>query len=115
MKTWLTFKLFGDGRGLKSPWHDDKFYWLVDTKDKERAGKNGNFYRWFGGFGAQLTSTEWFAPKAGTRRRLFNHDFVVFQTSRKFLLVEVSWALCQHDGINVEQLNKLHNRLDASV
>jgi hypothetical protein len=51
--------LFGNGRGLKSPFHDNVFYWLVDTKRNRR----GQFYTWLGGFGAQLLSREWFTPR----------------------------------------------------
>lgn len=82
MTFYLDWKLFGNGHGMASPYCDDVFYWL-----------SGRFYRWFGGLGAQLSSIEWFAPPAGTRRRLFGHEFVVFRTSRKLVRVEVSWEL----------------------
>lgn len=81
---WLDWKLFGNGYGMASPFCDDVFYWL-----------SGRFYRWAGGLGAQLHSIEWFAPKAGTRRKLFGHEFVVFQVRRKWIRVEVSWALAR--------------------
>ncbi|MPZ19523.1 MAG: hypothetical protein GEV06_16625 [Luteitalea sp.] len=92
---WLDWKLFGNGCGMASPFFDDAFYWLHDGGPAYRGGR---FYRWFGGFGAQMHSVEWFAPKAGTRRRLFGHDFVVFSTHRKWLRVEVSWALVRGVG-----------------
>jgi hypothetical protein len=76
------WKLFGNGRGTASPYFDDTFYYL-----------NGRFYRWVGGFGAQLSSVEWRAPAPGTRRRLIGRDFVVFQTERRLLRVRVTWAL----------------------
>lgn len=81
---WLDWRLFGNGRGMASPYWDDAFYWL-----------DGHFYQWIGGLGAQLQSHEWFAPKAGTRRRLIGEEFVVFQTRRKGPRVEASWALTQ--------------------
>jgi hypothetical protein len=97
MSFWLTWKLFGNGRGLASPYLDDVFYWL-----------DGRFYHWIGGLGAQLASFEWTAPKAGTRRKLLGKEFVVFIARRRFLLVEVSWALTPqvHDYAEVEALRK---------
>lgn len=79
---WLDWKLFGNGHGMASPYFDDVFYWL-----------DGRFYQFFGGLGAQLTSIEWFAPKAGTRRRLCGRELVVFSTTRCWVRVRVSWAL----------------------
>lgn len=67
---------------MASPYWDDVFYWL-----------SGRFYQWVGGFGAQLVSREWWTPKPGTRRKLFDKEFVVFCATRKWLRVEVSWAL----------------------
>lgn len=100
---WLDFKLFGNGHGMKSPYCDDTFYWL-----------SGKFYRWIGGFGAQIQSFEWFAPKAGTRRCLFGNEFVVFSVSRKFLRVETSWALSS--GMpNIEQIRRLKESLQREA
>ena len=82
MKLWLAFKLFGNGWGLAAPGHDETFYWL-----------SGEFYRFLYGFGAQLKSFEWFMPKPGTRRTIAGRDFVVFLASRRWLLVDVSWAM----------------------
>lgn len=82
MTFWLDWKLFGNGRGMASPYFDDAFYWL-----------SGRFYRWTGGFGSQLESTEWFAPAPGARRRLIGREFVVFNTTRRWLRVRVTWAL----------------------
>lgn len=78
----LDWWLFGNGRGMASPFWDDVFYWL-----------DGQFYRWGGGLGAQLYSIEWTMPKPGTRRKLFGHEFVVFHAHRKWLRVEVAWVL----------------------
>lgn len=86
---WLDWKLFGSGWGMASPYWDDVFYWL---RDMSQGRGRARFYRWTGGFGAQLHSVEWFAPKAGTRRRLFGQDFVVFRTDRRWLRVDVAWA-----------------------
>jgi len=89
---WLDFLLFGNGYGMQSPYHDDKFYWLVDTNQKDRKGKNGRLYRFCGGLGAQLQSYEWFAPPAGTRRTLCGVEYKINYTIRYCLLrVECSW------------------------
>ena len=90
---WLTFKLFGGGYGLSQPYFDGRFYWLVDTHNKERAGKHGRFYHWIGGFGAQIDSYEWRIPNPGTTRRLVNRDFRVFSVSPQWPMVRVSWAM----------------------
>ncbi len=81
---WLDWKLFGNGRGMASPYFDDVFYWL-----------DGRFYRWIGGLGAQLESHEWRVPAPGTRRKLAGHEFVVFQASRRWLRVSASWQLAR--------------------
>lgn len=97
---WLDFKLFGNGYGLGSPRFDDVFYYL-----------NGKFYTWIGGFGAQLQSIEWFTPKPGTRRRLMGHNFVVFNSTRSFLRVRVSWAIIAPNQLQAEDLRKLKYQL----
>lgn len=81
---WINFKLFGNGFGLKSPFFDDKFYWL-----------SGNFYNWIGGYGAQLSSIEWLCPKAGTRRNLIGREFVIFNATRGRFGIKwrISWAM----------------------
>lgn len=78
---WLDHLLFGNGHGLKSPYFDSVFYWL-----------SGRLYTFHGWYGAQLQSFEWRIPRPGTRRRLLNREFVVFQARRKWLRVRVSWA-----------------------
>lgn len=78
---WLDWKLFGNGHGMASPYHDDVFFWL----DKR-------FYRWIGGLGAQLSSIEWWIPKPGTRRMLFGEDFTVCTAERKWIRVWVTWT-----------------------
>ena len=90
---WLDHIIFGNGWGTSSPFFDKRYYWLVDTLRKDRHGRNGNLYRWIGGLGAQLGSFEWRTPRPGTRRKLAGKEFVVFNTSRRWLRVDVSWAL----------------------
>lgn len=81
----------GDGYGLASPHFDDQFFWLHDMSGGQRGP--GAWYTWMGGLGAQLTSWEFRAPKAGTTRKLFGHTFRVFQNPvRRFLTVRISWA-----------------------
>ena len=110
----LNFLLFGNGHGLKSPFFDDKFYWLVDVKRKSRASKNGRFYKWIGGFGAQLESIEWRKPDIGQRRVLFGHEFKVFNCSSAGISLlgfkiplkyMVAWSHCQSNQITREELN----------
>lgn len=89
----LDWILFGNGHGMASPYADDAFYWLADTNfDRSRRGRYSRLYRVSSGLGAQLISYEWRAPPAGTRRRLAGQEFVIFQTHRKWLRVECSWA-----------------------
>lgn len=90
---WLTFKLFGNGSGIGAPFWDQEFYWLVDTHRKGRSAKNGRFYTWMSGLGAQLHSYEWFMPKPGTRRRLGGQDFFVFNASRHWFKVRIGWSI----------------------
>ena len=84
---------FGNGRGMRSPYHDNRFYWLVDTNRQERSGRNGRLYTFLHGFGAQLISREWLAPRKGKIRELSGHRFKVFDHKRKWLRVEIAWAM----------------------
>jgi hypothetical protein len=93
MSMWLTLKLFGHGNGIAMPYFDGAFYWLVDDLREDRNAKNGRFYTWMSGFGAQLHSYEWRTPDPGTRRRLFGHTFEVFSVSRTWPLVRVAWGV----------------------
>ena len=95
MSLWLDHLIFGNGHGMASPYFDNRFFWLVDTLRKDRSGRNGRLYNWIGGLGAQLTSWEWTAPKAGTRRRLAGREFKIFSTERHGLRVECSWCLAR--------------------
>lgn len=83
---WLDFLIFGNGFGMASPYHDDTFYWL-----------SGDLYTFQHGFGAQLRSRQWTHPKAGERRTLAGHEFVIFQSTRSGLRVECSWGLVRLD------------------
>lgn len=76
MSLWLDHKIFGNGFGLKSPYFDNKFYWL-----------SGQLYTWIGGFGAQLQSIEWFNPRPYERRELLGRQFRPFNGSRQRLWI----------------------------
>lgn len=108
---WLDFKIFGNCHGLKSPYFDDTFFWLVDTKDQDRNPKNGRFYKWIGGLGAQLNSFEWFMPAPGTQRNLSGFRFKVFNARRQFLRVNVAWGLCTCGQITHDDLAALKKNL----
>lgn len=85
---WLDFLFFGSGRGLRSPAFNQVFVWLVD-KQTER----GNLYTTHHGFGAQLYSFHWFAPKAGSTIHVGGHRFRVFSVHRSFLRVKAAWGV----------------------
>jgi hypothetical protein len=70
----LDHKIFGNGRGLGSPYFDSKFYWL-----------GGQLYTFMHGFGAQLHSIQWRHPNAGEERKLFGYRFRPLHSSRQFL------------------------------
>lgn len=89
----LDHLIFGNGFGMASPYHDARYYWLVNTYQQERNGRHGALYQWSGWFGAQLRSIQWTHPRAGERRRLAGREFVVFNSLRRWFRVEVSWAL----------------------
>lgn len=74
MILWLDHKIFGNGRGLGSPYCDGKFYWL-----------SGQLYTFMQGFGAQLHSIQWTHPNAGEERRLFGYRFRPLHSTRSFL------------------------------
>jgi hypothetical protein len=108
----LDWLLFGNGWGMASPYFDDAFYWLADRRfERSKRGRHSRFYRLIGGLGAQLTSYEWRAPPAGTRRRLAGYEFVVFQTHRKGLRVECSWATVS--AHTVEDVRKVCDAVKA--
>lgn len=103
--------LFGSGWGMKSPYCDDRYYWLVDTSQKERSGRNGQLYTFSAGFGAQLTSYQWTHPKPGERRRLCNYDFVAFNSHRCGPRVSVSWAATEMDRLDLNQQRRFLDNL----
>lgn len=88
----LDWWIFGNGWGMKSPYCDDTFYWLVDTSCGRRKGR-GAFYRGSFGYGAQLQSIQWTHPKPGEQRILCGRRFRPFRSTRKWGRVEVSWAM----------------------
>lgn len=96
---WLDHLIFGNGFGMKSPHFDDRFYWLVDTK-KDRTSGKGALYTFIGGLGAQLTSRQWFHPRPGEERRLIGRRFRPSNSSRRWLRVEISWAMVLPSGID---------------
>lgn len=79
---WLDHLIFGNGRGLKSPYFDNHFYWL-----------GGRLYTFSYGFGAQLQSFQWTHPNAGERRKLCGREFQPLHSSRSWLRVEVAWSM----------------------
>jgi hypothetical protein len=93
----LDLATFGSGYGYSAPFSDQRFFWLVDTKDAERAPRNGRFYTFNAWLGAQLHSTQWTHPRAGERRRLSGRDYVVYQSHRRWLRVMVAWRLVELD------------------
>lgn len=89
----LDFWLFGNGRGIASPYHDDVLFWLADTHHaRNLRGRHSRLYRFSFGFGAQLCSFEWRAPPAGTYRCLFGKKFVINSARRRWLRVICYWA-----------------------
>lgn len=114
---WLDHKLFGDGRGMMSPYHDNRFYWLVDTSE-DRSKRRGDLYTFFPGFGAQLRSFQWRHPKPGETRRLIGLDFKPFTSLRHPLgRVEVSWATHlrgDHDAQRAE-LDRIRRVLTSTL
>ncbi len=113
--TSLDFLIFGNGFGLAMPYFDGKLYWLVDMASHKRDQRNGRFYHWIGGFGAQLGSFEWRAPLPGTRRRLAGYDFEAFSVTRRWRRHSVSWALVQRRPITREDVDILKETLDGSL
>lgn len=89
----LDFAIFGNGHGMAMPYFDGRLYWLVDTASRERSGRNGAFYTFMHGWGAQLHSYQWTHPRAGETRRLIGRDFTVLHSRRKFCRVEVAWSM----------------------
>lgn len=114
---WLDHLLFGNGRGLASPYFDQRFYWLVDTSMSRKYGR-GRIYSWSGWFGAQLQSFQWTHPKPGEIRTLAGHGFRPFHSERSWLRVRVSWACgdTPHDldAANVF-LRKLQEKLGSAT
>lgn len=111
----LDWKLFGNGRGMKSPYWDDVFYWLRDTYGRSRNKAKGRFYRQSGWFGCQLASVEWRMPRPGERRMLAGYEFVVFSARRKWFRVEVSWAMTGMGRLTIDEQNERIRRMIADL
>jgi hypothetical protein len=110
----LDFKIFGNGYGLGAPYHAQTFYWLPYFQ--EVGGERlGDFYTFVGGFGAQLTSRQWFHPTPGERRLIKGRWYSPFQSHRRWLRVEVSWATKLPEGINEAnaEIRKIKNELTS--
>lgn len=102
---------FGGGYGLATPYFDGQFYWLHDQQWAREGKRVGAWYQWSGGFGAQLQSFTFSAPKAGEMRELFGHKFRVFQPPRRQgFTVRTSWAL-NDETPTVERLRELEQEL----
>lgn len=82
MMIWLDHKIFGSGRGLRTPYWDGAFYWL-----------SGELYTFSPGLGAQLHSIQWTHPKAGERRYLCGRWFRPLHSQRQWGRVKISWAM----------------------
>lgn len=115
MIPWLDFKIFGSGFGMAVPYFDGRFYWLVDTYERDRKGRNGEFYTYSPGLGAQLTSFQWKHPKAGERRRLANREFIVFRSHRSWGRVRVSWALTGLSRLSLDEENAAIRQLENEL
>jgi hypothetical protein len=110
MIMWLDHLIFGNGHGLKTPYFDDKFYWLKDW-----LTDRGELYQFSGGFGAQLTSFQWFHPRPGERRRLRGVDFIAFQSTRQLIRVRVSWAMSGMPDHNIDAANRMIRALQSDL
>lgn len=114
---WLDHKIFGDGHGLRSPYFDNRFYWLVDTS-ADRKRRDGALYTFMHGLGAQLISRQWTHPRAGERRRLIGREFIPLHSNRRWGRVEVAWTMVRMpsdiDGKNAA-IRALKADLDSTL
>lgn len=110
MILWLDHLIFGDGLGLRSPLHDNRFYWLAD----ERTGHR-EIYTFSGGLGAQLHSIQWRHPKPGEERHLFGRNFVIFNTTRRWGRVYCSWALVGLSSMRLDDTHKCIRELKEKI
>jgi hypothetical protein len=109
---WLDFLTFGHGHGLSQPYFDGRFYWLVDTSRGREDGR-GALYTFMHGFGAQLVSRQWFHPRPDEERTLIGRKFRPFNSSRRWLRVEVSWATPLPK--NIDEANAAIRELEADL
>ena len=99
----LDYLIFGNGYGMAAPRHDNVFYWL-----------SGELYTFSYGFGAQLKSFQWTHPKPGERRTLAGREFVVFNSYRRWVRVNVSWAMTRMPS-NIDGMNAAIRKLQADL
>ena len=95
--------IFGNGCGIKSPHCDNVFYWL-----------SGDLYTFSHGLGAQLNSFQWTHPKPGERRTLAGREFVVFNSYRRWVRVNVSWAMTRMPS-DIDGMNAAIRKLQADL
>lgn len=112
----FAMRVFGSGYGMAAPFWNQTFYWLVDTLRTERSAKNGRFYTFMGGLGAQLHSFEWRMPEPGTRRKLAGMEFEVFNVSRGRwgVMWSVAWALVGFPR-NIDEANAKIREIEKNL
>ncbi len=102
--------IFGNGHGMKSPYFDDKFYWLTDggraLPGASGGGESGQLYTFMPGLGAQLHSYQWTHPNAGEERMLLGRRFRPLHSTRRWGRVEVAWAMQGPKDIDAIRLLK---------
>lgn len=121
----LNFLIFGSGHGMGAPFFDQQFYWLVNTENAGRSGKNGQFYTWIGGLGAQLQSIQFRRPLPGEIRTLAGKKFRSFNANRGYIRLfgfgiiplkwQVSWALCEGLPENLDEAHKKIRELKEQI
>jgi hypothetical protein len=101
MIRWLDHLIFGNGRGLKTPYFDAVYYWV-----------GGRVYSYSAGFGAQLYSIQWRHPKIGEQRRINGRVYRPFHSNRRWGRVMVSWATDLGCGDQVATLRQIKDELN---
>lgn len=89
----LDWRIFGNGHGFRSPFCDDRFYWL-----------SGEFYTFMAGHGAQLHSVQWTHPNAGEERVIAGLRFRPLHSYRKWGRVMIARA-CQDLPSDIDGAN----------
>jgi hypothetical protein len=96
------FFLFGNGYGLGAPYFAQTFYW-----------HKGIFYTFLFGHGAQLYSRQWTMPKIQEQIVIAGREFKPFRATRKWLRVEVAWAMVLPKDLN--EANQELYRLERDI